>query len=101
MLVTVVNSRLEATRVSSTTSLQLEATGISTSAYICRREFRESGISGNAQAIEGIPVCPRQLWEFQAFPEMPKQLGEFLNFFKSLQFWETAEQQKNQLEKLN
>jgi hypothetical protein len=24
-------------------------------------------ISGNASAIAGIPVLPRQLWEFQAF----------------------------------
>jgi len=33
----------------------------------------------------------------QAFSEMPKQFWEFLNFFTNLQFWETAEQQKNQL----
>jgi hypothetical protein len=24
---------------------------------------------------------PRHLWEFQAFPAMPRQLGEYLNFF--------------------
>ncbi len=30
----------------------------------------------------------------QGIPEMPRQLGEFLNFFTNLQFWETAEQQK-------
>jgi len=37
------------------------------------RHFRKSlGISGNAYAIEGLPVLPRQLCEFQAFPEMPK-----------------------------
>jgi len=43
--------------------------------------LRESGISGNSLVIEGIPVLPMQLWEFQAFLEMPRQLGEFLNFF--------------------
>jgi len=43
--------------------------------------LRESGISGNPSAIEGIQVLPRQL-------------GEFLNFFSSLQFWETEEQEK-------
>jgi hypothetical protein len=36
--------------------------------------LRESGISGNASAIGGI-----------------------FNFFTNLQFWETAEQQKNTL----
>jgi len=44
---------------------------------MCRRELRESGISGNVKAIDGFPVLPRQLWEFQAFPEMPRQLGNF------------------------
>ncbi len=37
---------------------------------------------------------PRQLQEFQAFLEMPRQMGEFLNIFTNLQFWETAEQQQ-------
>ncbi len=42
-------------------------------------------ISGNDQAIAGIPVLPRQLWELQAFPEMPRQLGEF-NYFCLFKF---------------
>ena len=62
------------------------------------RHFRKYlGIYGNTKAIEGFPVLPRLLWEFQAFLEMPRQLGEFLNFFTNIQFWETAQQQNDQL----
>jgi len=58
--------------------------------YLCRREFRKSGISGNAWAIEEIPELPRQLKKTQAFPEMPKQLRKFLICLRMLQFWEMA-----------
>jgi len=44
--------------------------------------LRESGISGNALAVEGFLELPRHLWEFQAFPEMPRQLGKFSFFYK-------------------
>jgi hypothetical protein len=37
---TIIDSRLEATRVLSTSGLRLEATGISTSAYITERKFK-------------------------------------------------------------
>ena len=61
--------------------------------YICRRELRKSGISGNAQAIEEILELPRQLWKTQAFLEMLRQMGEFLNFF--LQTFNSGKQQSN------
>jgi len=62
------------------------------------RHFRKSlGISGNAEAIEGFPVLPRQLWEFQAFLEMPRQLKEFLNFFYKPSILGNCRATKNQL----
>jgi len=49
---------------------------------------------------------PRQLWEFQAFLEMPRHLGEFLISDTKLQSWETApgklhSNKKAQLKQLN
>jgi hypothetical protein len=42
------------------------------------RHFRKClVISGNAQAIEEIPVLPSRLQKYQAFPEMPRQLRKF------------------------
>jgi len=62
------------------------------------RHFRKClGISGNAEAIEGFPVLPRQLWEFQAFLKMPRELGKFFIFFTNIKFFETAQQQKDQI----
>jgi len=34
-----------------------------------------------SQAIEGFLELPRHLWEFQAFPAIPRQLGDFSNIF--------------------
>ena len=55
------------------------------------RHFRKSpGISGNALAIEGIPVSPRQLGDFEILAIL----------FAHFKFWEIAPHQKINLKQI-